>query len=131
MRLLLRSLRRARLGCEDPAVPTTPSVDKKKISRPSSAGAAVSTRKAALATTKAYQDNASVSSPRSCAGLGSPRGGIVTPSSRGGGFKETVTPPSDNFDRTDGGRFSLRLARPGSSAIVSICMLLWWCDKWD
>ncbi|RXG72528.1 hypothetical protein Avbf_07214 [Armadillidium vulgare] len=106
------SLRRARLGCDEP-VSTT--VEKKKVNRASSAGASSSARKGTLGASKSYQsvDNASVSSPRNY-GYGSPRG-IASPSQNVGGSKGT--PQSDNFDRTDGGRYSLRLPRSGSSSI--------------
>ena len=98
--MFLFSLRRARLGCDDPpSSHSTPPIDKKKIIRPSSAGAS-STRKTPLASTKCHQS----------ADGGSPRSNNAQNGQKGGGS-------SGDFSRNDGGRFSLRIPRSGSTSV--------------
>ncbi|XP_064118725.1 mucin-2-like isoform X4 [Macrobrachium nipponense] len=100
------SLRRARLGCDETATATTttttPSksslpVEKKKLAQSPSVGNVPGTRKP-LSSSKSHQSTRGDSQSQ-------------TSASKSGG--------ANDFSRGDGGRFSLRLARSGSTNTVS------------
>ncbi|XP_050693905.1 mucin-19-like [Eriocheir sinensis] len=107
------SLRRARLGCDDtqtqPVKPPSP-IDKKKATiRPSSAGSLTGVRKLPLGHSKSQ--------------VGVGQRGVGISGAGHGQSSLPAAPRSTNanadFSRGDGGRFSLRLPRSGSTSAVS------------